>query len=175
MKNFLTKMGVISIIATLAIVSFSFSAQAEKKKIEGAYRHLRMISQSTPLLGDPKGKFLGHLTILRMMTSSNPDFNEVPVLVYEQYEEGQGKGIHRGYMVIFHKNGDESYQTIEGTHQGPATEGEIWEGTSEGRYTYIGGTGKFKNIKGGGTYKSEFGTKEGKFFNTGTYTGEEEY
>jgi hypothetical protein len=46
-------------------------------------------------------------------------------------------------------NGDKAFVRWQGTDS-------MKEGTSEGKWTYIGGTGKFKGLKGGGTYKGKY-------------------
>jgi len=39
-------------------------------------------------------------------------------------------------------------------------EGGAWESNFEGKIQFTGGTGKFKNIKGGGVYKGTMTAKE---------------
>lgn len=55
-------------------------------------------------------------------------------------------GSSHGYYVDNMENGDKAFVHWQGK------EGK--EG-SEGKWTYNGGTGKFKGLKGGGTYKSK--------------------
>jgi hypothetical protein len=50
-----------------------------------------------------------------------------------------------GYYVDNMANGDKAFIRWEGT-------GNMKDGSSQGRWSYTGGTGKFKAIKGGGTY-----------------------
>jgi hypothetical protein len=50
-------------------------------------------------------------------------------------------------------------------------EGGAWVQSIEGKWQWTGGTGKFKNIKGGGTYKAKV-TPEGGVSN---WEGEVEY
>jgi hypothetical protein len=51
-----------------------------------------------------------------------------------------------GYYVDTMANGDKAFVRWEGTDA-------MMDGTSEGKWSYVGGTGKFKGLKGGGTYK----------------------
>ncbi len=57
-----------------------------------------------------------------------------------------GAGTSHGYYVDNMANGDKAYVHWQGK--------ESKDG-SEGKWTYTGGTGKFKGLKGGGTYKSK--------------------
>jgi len=54
----------------------------------------------------------------------------------------------RGYIVITMENGDKAYVRSQGT--GSVKEGAF---TAEGTWSYTGGTGKLKGLKGKGTYK----------------------
>ena len=152
-------------ILSLLVVSLSFSAQAaEKKKIMGTNKHGPFISSTVVPLGpgdDPKHE----LIVLRIRrdttTSSDPDWNDTEQIVYDQVDQVAGTGTHSGYYVRFHKNGDTEYGTYEGTHKTTVKEDGSWEmSTWEGTYKIIGGTGKFKNIKGSGTYRGK-ATAEG--------------
>ncbi len=68
-----------------------------------------------------------------------------------------------GYYVDNMANGDKTYVHFQGTIS-------VKEGTSEGKWSYTGGTGKFKGLKGGGTYKGK-GAADG----SATYDIEGEY
>ena len=59
------------------------------------------------------------------------------------------KGSSHGYYVDTMTNGDKAFVHWQGTDS-------MKEGTSEGKWTYTGGTGKFKGLKGGGTYKGKY-------------------
>ena len=54
-----------------------------------------------------------------------------------------------GYYVDTMANGDKAFVRWEGTDN-------MKDGTSQGKWNYAGGTGKFKNLKGGGTYKGKY-------------------
>jgi hypothetical protein len=60
------------------------------------------------------------------------------------------KSQDRGYVVMTMDNGDKAYIRFQGT--GTSKEGGVHSG--EGTWTYTGGTGKLKGLKGKGTYKS---------------------
>jgi hypothetical protein len=145
-----------------ALASLSFSAQAaEKKKIMGTNKQGPPISRTVVSPGDDPKHELVVLMIRRdTTTSSDPDWNESEQIVYEQADEVAGTGTHRGYFRRLHKNGDTDYGTYEGTHTTTVKQDGSWETTWEGTWKSSGGTGKFKNIKGGGTYRGK-ATAEG--------------
>lgn len=66
------------------------------------------------------------------------------------FEEAKGSaGTDRGYVVGTMSNGDKIFVRT----QGKAVLKDGAPQSSSGTWTYVGGTGKFKSIKGGGTYK----------------------
>ncbi len=58
------------------------------------------------------------------------------------------KVTSHGYYVDTMENGDKAFVHFQGTALAK-------EGTSEGKWSYTGGTGKLKGLKGGGTYKGK--------------------
>ena len=59
-----------------------------------------------------------------------------------------GAATVHGYYVDNMANGDKAYVHYQGTDSAK-------DGTSMGKWTYTGGTGKLKGIKGQGTYKGK--------------------
>jgi hypothetical protein len=164
--------GVVGVIAAFVVVSLSFSAQAaEKKKVMGTNKIGPPISRTVVSPGDdPKHELV--LYIRRdTTTSSDPDWNETEVMIYEQDDHVAGTGTHRGYFRRLHKNGETTYGSFEGTHKTTVKEDGSLETTWEGTWKVTGGTGKFKNIKGGGTYRGK-ATAEGA---STEWEGEVEY
>jgi hypothetical protein len=159
------------------VVSLSFSAQAaEKKKIMGHNKHEPPISQTLVPLGpgdDPKHELVVLKIGRHTTTSPDPDWNGTEQIIYEQDDDVAGTGTHRAYYVRLHKNGDTEYGTYEGTHKTTNKEDGSWlETTWEGTWKAIGGTGKFKNIKGSGTYRGKATAAEGAITD---FEGEVEY
>jgi hypothetical protein len=60
-----------------------------------------------------------------------------------------GHSQDRGYVVVVMDNGDKAYIRFQGT--GTSKEGGAHSG--EGTWSYTGGTGKLKGLKGKGTFK----------------------
>lgn len=63
----------------------------------------------------------------------------------------------QGYFVDTIANGDKVFVHFQGT-------AVVKDGTSIGGWNYIGGTGRFKDLKGEGTYKGKNDTKGGVSF-----------
>ncbi len=76
-----------------------------------------------------------------------------------------------GYLRRLHKNGGTTYGSFEGMRKTTVKEDGSLETTWEGTWKHTGGTGKFKNIKGGGTYRGK-ATAEGA---STEWEGEVEY
>jgi hypothetical protein len=161
MKRFSSKLAVVGILVVLMIVSFSFSAQAaEKKKITQSLKSQRILSVTTLNPGDTPDHQLGQQVMKQVRTSSDPDWNDMEALIYLQWDAAAGSGSSRGYGTYHYTNGDESYVKFEGTSKMSVKEGGAWELSYQGKGQFTGGTGKFKNIKGGGTYQGKL-TAEG--------------
>ena len=159
-----------------ALASLSFSAQAaEKKKVMGTNKWEPPICRTVMPPGpgdDPKHKLVV-LTIYRATTtSSDPDDDGTEITTYEQSDGVAGTGTHWGYFRRLHKNGDIDYGTYEGTFKTTVKEDGSWEATTwEGTWKSLGGTGKFKNTKGNGTYRGK-ATAQGAI---AEWEGEAEY
>ena len=149
--------GVVGVIVAFVVVSLSFSAQAgEKKKVMGTDKAgPPPISRTVVSPGDdPKHELV--LWIGRETTTSpDPDVNGTETMKYAQDDQVAGTGPHRGYYRRLYKNGDTDYGSFEGMTKTTFKEDGSWEATWEGTYKTTGGTGKFKNIKGGGTYRGK--------------------
>jgi len=132
-----------------------------KKKITGTNKLVLPISRSVVSLGDDPKHELVVLEISRdTTTSSDPDWNETEQIVYSQSDDVAGTGTNRGYYRRLHKNGETDYGPYEGTHKTTIKEDGSWEMTWEGTWRTNGGTGKFKDFKGGGTYRGKATVQE---------------
>lgn len=56
-------------------------------------------------------------------------------------------GTGHGYYIDTMSNGDKCFVRWQGK--------QSQDGSAEGTWKYVGGTGKFKGLKGGGTYKGK--------------------
>ena len=173
MNNLLSKRLALAVTVVFLTILCGASAQsAEKKKISGSGgKGLREISKSVVYPGDVPKHELIQITSIETITSTETNFNDIEVQQYYQNDLVAGSGTSSGYRILLHKNGDESYNKFKGTQKLIIKEGGEWEVAFEGTWRFTGGTGKFINIKGGGTYQGKV-TKKGYAYD---WEGEAEY
>jgi len=126
-------------------------ASAAEKSLSGTATAKRVVSRSISLPGDDPRHALVQTVREDALKSSDPAWDESTGLAYEQSDSVATGGSHRGYSVIRHKNGDETYLKYEGTAQ-VVGEGSAQEISIAGTLEVTGGTGRFKGVKGTGKY-----------------------
>lgn len=155
MKHYLAKFGRGLIVVFLAFFISSL-AQAENKKLTvTAKRPLGEISKTVFTPGDVPNHEIAQNMYSYEITSPDPDFNGFKTTNFTQFDSIAGTGTHRGYSLWPLKNGDSVYVRFEGTHKTIVKDGGAWETPFEGRFEFVSGTGKYKNIKGSSTYKGK--------------------
>ncbi len=104
-----------------------------------------------------------------VLSSPDPNFNNVQFHEVTYSDCVAGTGTHRGYDVNVHPGGDKTFTRHEGVTTRVATLSEAPQTIIEGRWWCTGGTGRFVGISGHGTYR-------GRATPTGlTYVFEGEY
>ncbi len=162
----------ITTVAAVTLFGLSLSVDAaEKHKQSGRNTFEHEISRTTSAIADVPGHQLVHATSIYSQTSSDPDFQGTVIRDFSQSDEINGTGKFRGYADQTHKNGDKSYWQYEGSQKTMTKADGSWELTAETRFWAVGGTGKFKALKGGGTGTCRF-TPEGGYCD---WKGEHEY
>ena len=153
MKDFTAKRWSVFSLFILLITTFIFPVNAAVKK-KFAVKTTTKANRSNDIvfLEDKPRHELTQTVSERNMTSTNPDFNEMEVINYSQSDSIAGTGTHRGYSFYYHKKGDKAFTKWEGTHKTTIQDDKSWETIVEGNIEFVGGTGMFENIKGGGTY-----------------------
>ena len=154
MRKWSSRIEVTAMMFALLAVAGGLSAPAADGKEIAYTKHARQTLSETK--GDPGYSGTGELAqqiFLDTAIDAPGDFPVVEVRVYNQDNTVAGNGMHRGYEVHIFKNGDKAYTKYEGTHKVTTKEGGAWEVTYEGTQSYVGGTGRYKDIKGSGTYK----------------------
>lgn len=68
-------------------------------------------------------------------------------------DQAGGKSSDRGYVVVTMENGDKAFVRVNSGTSMTGKEGKPV--SDEGTWSYTGGTGKFKGLKGKGTYKGK--------------------
>ena len=146
----------ISIVAIFALAVTTSFAQ-EKTMISGK-RYGVSSSSGTVKIDDTEGHIIsvGESKGIDVATGAqfyNQSFSDLV----------KGNGTHRGYSKAVYPDGD----VIRNTYEGKVTTTHLSKGktitTFEGTFSIIGGTGKYENAKGGGTYI-------GQYIGVGIYT-----
>lgn len=172
MEKWQTMIWAIRALAAVLVFSSGFSLQAaEAKRIAGKDTYERTIARMEILPSDiPHHHMVQQVTVF-VTESDDPDFNSISVTTYEQVDGMKKGGTHKGYRIQHHENGDETYIRFEGSYKVSEKEEGVYESHFQGRWELTGGTGKFENIKGNGTYKST----EAKTGAVTEWTGKVEY
>jgi hypothetical protein len=105
-------------------------------------------SQATIALEDVPNHELHLATITGLQKSSDEKWKDSRITYGDVSDLVGGNGTQRGYFVNVHANGDRDIGTFEGKVK--TAGGQV---TIEGTWEYTDGTGQFKGITGGGTYK----------------------
>jgi hypothetical protein len=105
-------------------------------------------SQTIATLNDMPYHEMRLATISGIQKTSDPMWNDARITYCDTADLTAGNGPHRGYFTNTHPNGDQDFGSFEGMVR--TTDGNV---TLEGNWKYTGGTGQFKGISGGGTYK----------------------
>ena len=75
-----------------------------------------------------------------------------------------GNGTFSGVGERTHRNGDKTFYKFQGSTKRTAKDSGSWESISEGKGEIVGGTGKFKNIRGTITFRTVANPQGGKGF-----------
>ena len=108
------------------------------------------------------GDRAGHMLVVTQISCTWTTPMEMAGLKSKSYtvaasaDSAGGTSQSRGYVVTIMDNGDKAYIRFQGT--GTSKEGGAH--TGEGTWSYTGGTGKLKGLKGKGTYKSSGATAD---------------
>jgi hypothetical protein len=130
------------------MIAFSSPVQAEKKKVTWSTKwgKPQVAMMSPGVFG--KDHILVQWERRDKVSSSDPEWNGIEAMYYEQADEVAGSAVVTGYAVLLFRSGDKAFYRIDGAYTGTYTDSGAWEGTAEGLYRFVGGTGKYKNIKG---------------------------
>jgi hypothetical protein len=149
------------ILAALVLIVSSLPALAEKKlDLTYVKNSSRSISKSAMTLTESPKHEVSQEVLFQVSKYSSSEFQPTEEWIYIQTDEVDGTGTHKGYFTEVHKGGDLTYGWFDGTHKTVINGDGSWLTSWEGTYKYLGGTGKFRNIKGAGAYKGKVGAKE---------------
>ena len=137
----------------LAAVCLILSALVQAQ-VKGSFRETSVCGQSavhqTVLINDDRQ----HSVSLDQRPCTSREPIEIAGLMGTEYvaygvdDVQNGRSIDRGYVVGTMKNGDRYFLTYDGTATMNGNVPEHLEGT----WTFTGGSGRLKQLQGGGTY-----------------------
>jgi len=151
------------LITTALAIGTVASANAERIEHTGTKSNPRVISRSVIPIQDPAGRETGTEVVLSELKFTSSPIKVKEEWVHNQFDYVAGTGPHWGFFVDVHENGDQTIGRFEGTTVTKTNADGSWVTTWQGTHRYTGGTGKFRNIKGSGTY-------QGKATSTGEYS-----
>ena len=108
----------------------------------------RTTSQTVVSLEDVPNHELHLATITGLQKTGDANWKDSRITYWGASDLVGGNGPQRGYFVNLHPKGDRDIGTFEGKVVTAGTQVTI-----EGTWKYVDGTGIFKGIAGGGTYK----------------------
>ena len=155
MKKLLARMGVLTAVFVLLIAATDLAGAGEKKKFTYV-KNARQIFAETKIKpeGGPAGRELAQMMYVdTKVTATGWDMVEERCI--NQDDQVGGSGKHAGICADIMKNGDTVFQVYKGTHKTTVKEGGAWEVNYQGTMEFKGGTGRYKDAKGKGSYKGK--------------------
>ena len=148
----------IIVVATMYLAVTA--AETEAKKVTAAGKGIGITAETKMFPGDNPAHEVTLTTALYLDNSDDPNFDNSRVQHVNVSDYTAGSGEHWGHRKTTHPNGDLSFGTYEGTTT-TIVDGEGTPHTTfQGMWKFTGGTGKFSNASGGGTYSGRI-TAEG--------------
>jgi len=156
-----------SLLVTLALVLGTAPTTASAERIEhtGTKSNPRVISRNAMAIQDQTGREVGTEVVLSEIKFANSPIKIKEEWVHNQFDYVAGSGSHWGFFVDVHENGDQTIGRFDGTTVTKANPDGSWVMTWQGAHRYTGGTGKFQNVKGSGTYQGR-ATSSGEYSET---------
>lgn len=140
-----------SMAALLVLALSTGHVLAERRDESYVKKNFRTANKTVVSVGE--GRELVQELNMADITYANSDFRIKEEWTYIQSNLTNGSGPERGFYIDLHEDGNQTYGSWEGTKTLTTKPDGSWELHWEGTYKYLGGTGRFKNVKGGGKYK----------------------
>jgi hypothetical protein len=109
------------------------------------------ISRTTAAVSDVPHHEIAQRVYSYTLHSEDKDFDNMYTENFAQTDTTDGKGTHTGYAVWKNAQGDSIYSKFKGEHHPES--GSAENADFSGEFDVFGGTGKFHDISGKGTYK----------------------
>lgn len=94
------------------------------------------------------------------ISSKSPVLDESELTVYAFHDEYARAGRQTGYFLYTLKDGEKLWAKFESVNSMEGR-GEVWEVTYQGVFRFIGGTGRYTSIRGGGHYQGKVRPESG--------------
>jgi hypothetical protein len=111
----------------------------------------KITTQAVASLFHEDNRALTLVVVAGPQTSPDPLYNGARITYWGTSDLQNGNGPQKGHWCNEHTDGDRDWGTFEGRI---ITSGQ--QVSMEGTFKFTGGTGKFKDITGGGKYKGHF-------------------
>jgi hypothetical protein len=139
-------------LAALLIFGVMQSAYAaEKKSVTFVNKFGTVLQRNLLPVPDRDGHEIGAQMRVDTSSSADADWDGATNTVIGQFDFVKGSGDVWGYSVRTFKNGDKVFFKYKANLK-RSGEGNQWQTLGEGTEEIYGGTGKFANIKGTGTF-----------------------
>ncbi len=148
-------------LALLAIFTVASLARAGWTHCKGTNTMIGMASRAILFLDDtPKHtlELVSHFWSVKC--EDFPQMDGARITVYATRDNVAGSGTSAGFSTWETKEGDKIFTKFSHPTEMKLLEGGSWEAPYSGVWEYLGGTGKFKGIKGKGTFTGKL-TPEG--------------
>jgi hypothetical protein len=149
-------------VCSLTLISVGFlllsgvTHAAEKGRFSGRGESVRVISEYKVYPDDVehhsmaltmrKDKWTSDVKIARLSAND-------AAIIFRTFEDYLASGgSNRGQITATYKNGHKFFLNFEGSTKATVAEGQPPKIGFEGKWSFTGGTGKLKGIKGAGTY-----------------------
>ena len=133
-------------------LALPLQASAEEKKITGSGELVAILSQTKMYPGDDPQHEVTLSNLHEIDRCDDPALDNADVKVVGVSDYTAGSGEHWGYRMVTLPDGDQTFASYEGTTVTVAGEEGNPKTTFSGKWWYTSGTGKFKGIRGSGTY-----------------------
>jgi len=165
MKRHFPKSAFIGIIMGFVMISCGFTAlAAEKKKFSMSTKMEKLISENyLASSGDFRNVLKQGVSLTIITEHTDPDVigaEQTAYWVSDRPNRLRYTLIERGITVTRSKDGDRFYTRWESILKTSKPDTVNWELESESSFQFIGGNGKYVDIKGGGTCRGKRTPKE---------------
>ena len=154
MTKLLARVSLLTVVFASLFAIVNLAGAAEKQKFTYTKNVRQLFAETKVNPGGTAGRELAQMMCVDgKVTATGWDLAEERGINQDDQIDGSGK--HKGVAVDIMKNGDTVFQVYEGTHKTTVKEGGAWELNYQGTMEFKGGTGKYKDAKGKGTYKGK--------------------